>query len=221
MNWIKQLFAHRYKRRATAPAKSRISVRTSMFERKRQALFKMLQAFSYEKRDIVLASGQQSDTYIDCKQTALTGRGHYLIASLFFDLLKQVEQYADRPYVAVGGMALGAAPLASALATHCYAAGRELNAIYVRKESKGHGTNSALEGLGAIPKGAKVLVVEDVIATGGSTLRAVAEFRAAGYIVDTVFALVDRKAGGREALGAEGLQLHSLFDLQDFERGNL
>ena len=98
----------------------------------------------------------------------------------------------------------------------CTLHGRELDAIYVRKEAKGHGTGAFLEGTKHVPSGARVAVVEDVVTTGNASKTAVERLRAHGYVVDTVLTLVDRGAGGKEALEALGLRVFSLFTVADF-----
>jgi orotate phosphoribosyltransferase len=189
------------------------------FDGHRARLLELLLAHSYEEREVTLASGQKSGFYIDCKQAALTGEGHFLVGRLFLDLLHRAEAASGARHAACGGMTLGADPLASALSLTAFLGGRELSAIYVRKEAKGHGTGAYLEGVKPVAPGARVVLVEDVVTTGGSSQKAVTRLRDHGYIVDTVLALVDRGQGGRAALSGMGLQLHALFELQDFPIG--
>lgn len=190
------------------------------FATQKKALLALLRELSYEERDVTLSSGLKSHFYIDCKQTMLTGEGHCLIGALFTELLARAEvthPNAQHPrHEAVGGLTLGADPLSSATALWATLNGRALNAIYVRKEAKGHGTGAFLEGTKAVAVGSRVAVVEDVVTTGNASKTAVERLRAHGYVVDTVLALVDRQAGGREALAAMGLTLHALFDVSDF-----
>jgi orotate phosphoribosyltransferase len=114
---------------------------------------------------------------------------------------------------------MGADLLSSSLALTAFLGGRDLSAIYVRKEPKGHGTGAYLEGTASVPHGARVVLVEDVVTTGGASKTAAERLRAHGYVVDTVLAIVDREAGGREALAAMGLEMHALYNLQDFPIG--
>ncbi|MBM4280313.1 MAG: orotate phosphoribosyltransferase [Deltaproteobacteria bacterium] len=195
------------------------------WDERRAALLSMLRRLSYEEREVTLSSGQRSHFYIDCKQTMLTGEGHVLLGACFSDLLERAEvAHPDRSqprHAAVGGLTMGADPLSSATALWSTLHGRPLHAIYVRKEAKGHGTGAFLEGTKSVPVGARVAVVEDVVTTGNASKTAVERLRAYGYAVDTVLAIVDRQAGGREALHAQGLHVHALFDLRDFpRRGN-
>jgi orotate phosphoribosyltransferase len=116
--------------------------------------------------------------------------------------------------VAVAGLTLGADPLVSAVAMGAALDGRALDALIVRKEAKGHGTGAWLEGPLPAP-GSRITVLEDVVTTGGSALKAVRQLREAGYGVDRVVAIVDRQEGGREVMVAAGLELRSLFLLED------
>ncbi len=187
-------------------------------ETQRQQLLALLRELSYEERDVTLSSGLKSHFYIDCKQTMLTGEGHVLIGALFSELLQRAERATPAlpPFTAVGGLTLGADPLSSATSLWSTLHGREIHAVYVRKEAKGHGTGAYLEGTKKVPVGARVAVVEDVVTTGNASKTAVERLRAHGYVVDTVLALVDRQAGGKEVLAAMGLELHALFDVGDF-----
>ena len=190
------------------------------FSAARAALLAMLKELSYEAREVTLSSGQKSHFYIDCKQTALTGEGHVLVGMCLVELLGRAEVLHPNTmhlqHLACGGLTMGADPLCSALALFATMNGRELNAIYVRKEPKGHGTGAYLEGTRAVPAGSRVVVLEDVVTTGNASLTAARRLREGGFVVDTVLALVDREAGGREALAKEGLWLSSLYSLQDF-----
>lgn len=113
-------------------------------------------------------------------------------------------------------MSIGADPLCSALSLTAFLAGRELPAVFVRKEPKGHGTGAYLEGTAALPEGGSLVLCEDVITTGGSTLKAAERVREGGFEVSHVLALVDRQAGGRDNLQKAGLTLHALFTPDDF-----
>ncbi len=178
----------------------------------RGRLLALLTQLSFEQRKVVLSSGKESNFYIDCKRTALTAEGHFLVGR---QLLAAVRQ--DCPQArAVGGLTLGADPLASAVSLTSYLAGAPLPAFIVRKEPKGHGTGQWIEGLSAIAPGSTVAIVEDVITTGASMLKAVERAQAEGLVVGATFALVDRMEGGREAIEAKGLRVHALFNRKDF-----
>jgi len=173
----------------------------------RQTLLPLLAGKAYRHGQFTLASGRSSDHYVNCKPVSLSGIGLALLGSL---LLEQVETDAS----AVAGLTLGADPLVSAVALQAALAGRELDALIVRKEAKGHGTGAWLEG--PLPAdGSVITVLEDVVTTGGSSLKAVTQLRAAGYRVNRVVTIVDRQEGGLEAMTAAGLELRSLFLLDE------
>lgn len=178
----------------------------------RARLLELLRTLSFQQRRVVLASGRESDFFIDCKQAVLTAEGHAIVGPL---MLEAIHGFSERVR-AVAGVELGGCPLASAVSFASFAAGTPLDAIYVRKESKDHGSRRLLEGDGRLEKGAAVAIVEDVVTTGGSTLKAAEKLRAAGYAIAGVVALVDRLEGGREALQAEGLTVTALYTRTDF-----
>jgi orotate phosphoribosyltransferase len=182
-----------------------------LFELKRARLLALLARLSYERREVTLSSGQKSDFYIDCKQTVLTAEGHFLVGSLMLGLLRSRAPDAD----AVGGLTMGADPLASAVSTLSYVAGKPLTAFYVRKEAKGHGTGQWLEGARSLRPGMRVAILEDVVTTGGSAMKAIGRAREFGLDVAVILGLVDREEGGREALEREA-PLVTLFRKRDF-----
>ncbi len=177
----------------------------------RARLLELLRTRSFARRRVVLASGRESDFFIDCKQAVLTAEGHALVGALMFDALSRLPAC-----VAVAGVELGGCPLASAVALVSFQRGAALDAVYVRKDAKDHGSKRLLEGSSALAPGAPLVILEDVITTGGSTLKAVAKLREAGFTVTGVIALVDRLEGGREAIEAEGLPVVGLFTRRDF-----
>lgn len=176
------------------------------------------------RREVTLASGAKSDWFIDCKQTVLTALGHRLVGEV---LLGCVRNSYPRAQV-VAGVALGGCPLASAvsltsLVGHFSSEGHTergnaaaLDAFYVRKQVKSHGSTRAIEGDDGYPDGATLVVLEDVVTSGGSTLQAVDTLRQAGHNVLGVIALVDREAGGEAALRSAGLGFEALFTRDDF-----
>lgn len=154
-------------------------------------LLELLRTFSYKEREVVLASGKPSTFYIDCKQAILTAEGHFLCGTLICELLAR-----EAPEVrAVGGLTMGADPIASAVATVSWQRGAPIDAFYVRKEPKGHGTQKWIEGDRRVRPGTPVAVVEDVCTTGGSTLKAIE--RAAPRARRAPRGLPGRSAGGR------------------------
>jgi len=178
----------------------------------RARLLELMTELSFARRPVVLSSGKPSDFYIDSKQAVLTAEGHFLVGQL---LLAAIER--DAPSVeAVGGLTMGADPLASAVALVSHISGRPRAAFYVRKEPKSHGTANWLEGTRSLREGMPVAILEDVITTGASALRAIERARLFGLRVVHVFALVDREEeGGREALAREA-PVTSLFTRRDF-----
>ena len=167
-------------------------------------LISLLLERSVTRGDFVLASGRKSAYYIDARRTTMSGEGQLLIGQLGLATLDQRE-WAPR---AVGGLTLGADPVAYAIAHAARRAGRTIDAFTVRKEAKGHGLGRRIEG--NLAAGDPVVVVEDVITTGHSALAAVAQVRQAGGHVLGVLAVVDREEGGREAIAADGVPATAL-----------
>lgn len=177
----------------------------------REQLVDLLRRRSFEKRRVILASGRESDFFIDCKQAILTAEGHALTGALMFEALDLLPE-CD----AVAGVELGGCPLASAVSLTSYVRGRPLDALYVRKEAKDHGTKKLVEGDKSIQPGTRVALLEDVVTTGGSSLKAVEKLRATGAVVVGIVALVDRLEGGAEAIREAGVPLVSLCTRRDF-----
>jgi orotate phosphoribosyltransferase len=178
---------------------------------KKSRLIQLLSERSFERRKVTLASGKESDFFIDCKQTMLTAEGHALVGELMFELLAQLPECE-----AVGGVELGGCPLASAVSLVSFQHGRPLNALYVRKAKKDHGTTKLVEGDKSLRPGLKVALLEDVVTTGGSSLKAVESLREAGALVVGIIALVDRQEGGAETIRAAGLPLVTVATKADF-----
>ena len=168
-------------------------------------LLELLASRAYRRGQFTLASGRSSEHYVNCKPVTLSGRGAQLLAP---KLLALVEPNA----AAVAGLTLGADPMVSWVAHAAAIAGRDLDALIVRKEAKGHGTGAWLEGPLPAP-GARITLLEDVVTSGGSALKAVHQLRQAGSVLKRVVAIVDREEGGAAALQQEGLELHSLYRL--------
>ncbi len=178
---------------------------------RRARLVELLRERSFERRRVILASGRESDFFIDCKQTALTAEGHALIGELMLAALDDLP-----PCDAVGGVELGGCPLASAVSLTSFQRGRPLPALYVRKARKDHGTTKLVEGDKSMSPGVRVALLEDVITTGGSSLKAVETLREAGATVTGIVALVDREEGGAETIREAGLPLVALARRSDF-----
>ena len=169
---------------------------------------------AYEKRRVRLASGRESDFYIDSKQVTLTAAGIYKIAFYILHFIQ--EKGLD--VKAVGGPAMGAVPLVGAISALSYQAPFycPLDTFYIRNERKEHGTAKLVEGP-ALQKGLPVLLVDDVITTGGSILRAAREVREMGCRVETLMGIVDRQEGGRENIENEGFKFYAIVTRNELE----
>ena len=181
----------------------------------RESLIRLVRERSYREGDFTLASGQKSSFYIDMKATTLHPDGAYLIGELAVELLAQ----KDVPIEGVGGLTLGADPIATALSLAGRARGKSWPAFIVRKEAKGHGTGKYVEGAENLRPGAPVLVLEDVVTTGGSSVKAIERLRAEGYRPVAVLTVVDRQQGGEANLRALGVDFFSLLTLTDLRSG--
>ena len=175
----------------------------------KEELLKLLKENAYKKGEFKLSSGKTSEHYVNCKPVTLNGRGLTLASVM---LLEHVEKDS----VAVGGLTLGADPIVSGVVVVSGLDKRLLNGLIVRKEPKGHGTEAWIEGP-ILPEGSKVTVLEDVITTGGSAIKAVKRIRDAGYKVDRVVSIVDRQENDEAttAMKLAGIELYSIFTLKD------
>lgn len=174
----------------------------------RNALATLIRERALEFGDFTLASGKKAKFYLDCRRVTLDSAGARLIGEGMLDLLK-----ADWPD-AVGGMAIGADPITAAILTVADLAGQTLKGFIVRKESKEHGKGRMVEG--PVEAGQRVVVVEDVVTTGGSSIKAIEHCESMGLKVIGVLAIIDRLEGGAAAFAARGLQLRTLFTVRDF-----
>ncbi len=172
----------------------------------KERLKKIIIELSYEKRNVVLASGRASDFYFDGKQTTLHPEGGYLTGKLFFESIRDVEGVEG-----VGGLTLGADPIATATSVVSFLEGKPIPGFIIRKEPKGHGTGAWLEGRKNLKPGARVVIVEDVVTSGGSSIKAIKRAEEEGLTVLGVVTLVDREEGGRENIEKEGYWMKSIF----------
>lgn len=175
----------------------------------RQHLLDLLCQLAYQEGDFILSSGQRSSYYINGKQVTLHPQGALAIGRIFLSQLPTDVQ-------AVAGLTLGADPIVSAVSVVSAYEHRPIPALIIRKEPKGHGTRAYIEGP-SLPAGASVVVLEDVVTTGQSALKAVERLRQAGYSVNQVMALVDRQQGGAELYQSAGLQFQSMFSIQQIQ----
>ena len=172
-------------------------------------LLKLLKEHAYRKGEFKLSSGKKSEHYVNCKPVTLSAQGINLVSTLLLECISS-------DVVAVGGLTLGADPLVSGVALVSALDSRMINGLIVRKEAKGHGTQAYIEGL-LPPEGTKITVLEDVITTGGSAIKAATRLRDAGYVVERVVAIVDRQEDKEadEFMESVDLELRSLFTLDE------
>jgi len=175
----------------------------------KEELLTLLKKDAYRRGEYTLSSGKTSEHYVNCKPVILNGKGLFYASCL---LLEEVEDDS----VAVAGLTLGADPLVSGVVTVSAIDEVNLDALIIRKEPKGHGTASQVEGK-LPPKGSKITVLEDVTTTGGSSLKAVEVLRDLGYKIDTVISIVDRKEGAADLMQVYGIKLKSLYTIDDFQ----
>jgi orotate phosphoribosyltransferase len=175
----------------------------------RERLLELIRERSLERGDFVLASGAKSDYYVDCRRTTMHAEGQVLVGQLGWELLKASGLDPD----SAGGLTMGADPVSYALAYTSWLAGEPVSAFSVRKEAKEHGRGRRIEG--CFESGHRVVVVEDVITSGGSALEACTAVEAAGGQVLGILALLDREAGGREVLERAGYRVLSLIRISE------
>lgn len=175
----------------------------------RERLVALLLERSFRVGDFVLSSGARSRYYVDARTTTTHAEGQAVVGRLG---LAAVREAGLRP-AAVGGMTLGADPVAYAIAHASWMAGDPVNAFTVRKEPKAHGTGKRVEGCFAA--GDRVVMIEDTVTTGGSTLKAIQAVEAEGGTVLAVLALIDREEGGRQAIEAAGYRFLTIVRIAE------
>ena len=180
----------------------------------RARLKKIIAKRSFGRGEITLASGRKSDFYFNLKPTMFDPEGAALLAELTFDALK------DDQLDYIGGLEMGAVPLAGALAQLSWIKGHPISAFFVRKQPKEHGAKLLIEGLAKDETlgGKRIVVVEDVTTTGGSAIKAVESVRQAGGNVVLAFTMVDREEGAEETFKAAGIPFRSLYKAGEFLR---
>ena len=176
---------------------------------RREELLGLIINGAYKKGEYKLSSGRTSEHYVNCKPITLSGEGLTIASALLLEFI-------ETDTAAVAGLTLGADPLVSGVAMAAWNKDWDVRALIVRKEAKGHGTGAWIEGP-LPPVGSKVTILEDVITTGGSAVKAATRIRDAGYVVERVVALVDRQENGEadEFMESAGLELYSLFSLDE------
>ncbi|NEO97579.1 MAG: orotate phosphoribosyltransferase [Symploca sp. SIO2E9] len=176
----------------------------------RQWLRQLFHKLAYKEGDFVLSSGQRSSYYINGKQVTLHPQGALAIGRLLLSMLPVDTQ-------AVAGLTLGADPIVTAVSIISALENRPIPALIIRKEPKGHGTMAYIEGP-TLAAGAKVVVLEDVVTTGKSAMKAVEHLKNAGYQVEQVIALVDRQQGGAQLYQSVGLKFQAVFNIEDIRQ---
>ncbi len=165
-------------------------------------------AFKYSEEPIFkLVSGKMSNYYFNCKAVALHPEGMHIIGNTIFEMIKDLNAKG------IGGLSLGADPIAYAVAYTSYIKGKPIEAFIVRKTPKSHGTMQLIEG--NVKKGDRIVIVDDVITTGKSTIEAITKAREAGLEIVKVLALIDRQEGGKEAVKDIGYKLDSVITRDD------
>jgi len=178
----------------------------------REALISLIRHKALKFGEFTLTSGKKASYYLDGKQVTLDPVGARLVAEGILDLLDMLDE--DHAPVAVGGMSIGADPITAAVVTMSAVRNTPLCGFMVRKQAKGHGTNQYIEG--PVKPGDNVVIVEDVVTTGGSSLEAIKRVEEFGMVVGQVIAIIDRMEGGTEAFDQCGYKLASLLTIRDF-----
>ncbi|MFM9198176.1 MAG: orotate phosphoribosyltransferase [Planctomycetia bacterium] len=172
-------------------------------------LVALIEAKALKRGTFRLASGREASFYLDAKQVVLDSHGAMLVGKA---ILERLRSLGGLP-AAVGGMSIGADPITSAVVTMAGVAGLPLKGFMVRKEPKDHGTKKYVEG--PVEPGQRVVIVEDVTTTGGSSLLAIDRVQEFGLVVERVVTVIDRLAGAKDAFAARGIPLESLVTIRD------
>ena len=187
-----------------------VSISTTNLPDLRKLLLDLCCQLAYREGDFVLSSGLRSNYYINGKQVTLHPQGALAVGRLLLSMLPDNTQ-------AVAGLTLGADPIVTAVSVVSAYENQPIPALIVRKEAKGHGTMAYIEGP-HLPAGAKVVVLEDVVTTGQSAMKAVSRLREAGYVVENVISLVDREQGGAELYQSAKLQFQAVFTIGEIQQ---
>ncbi len=182
-----------------------------MYISDRELLRTIILEHSLKRGDFTLTSGKKSNVYLDCKNTTLHPEGAYLCGRLFYDMI--LNEGLD--IYGIGGITLGADPIVTSISLISQIEGNPIPAFIIRKEKKGHGTGSWIEGKGNILVNSEVALVEDVVTTGGSLIKAIKRTKEEGFKVVMTMTIVDREEGGDEAILDMGLPLYSIFKMSE------
>ncbi len=173
----------------------------------KRRLLELIKERSLKRGDFILSSGKKSNYYIDGKYITLDPEGAYLVGRIF------LNTYMDVDIDAVGGLTLGADPIVGSIVALSFNLSKPLRGFIVRKEEKPHGSRRFIEG--PLYEGDRVVIVEDVITTGASSLKAISAAEGEGAIVKGVFCIVDREEGGRSFLEEKGYRVNAIFKRDD------
>jgi len=187
-----------------------------MDETKRRML-ELLKNKSFKQGEFTLASGKKSDFFIDCKEVTLMAQGLLYSGLIFFDFIKRWYLCGSYKVDYLVGVPLGGCTIVDATAFVCSLNKIDMNILYIRDTKKNHGTKQRIEGLKSIHKGNKVILIEDVVTTGGSSINAIRVLHDAGLKVECVLTLIDRLEGGSENIkNKTGVYLYSIFTRNNF-----
>ncbi|MEO0430240.1 MAG: orotate phosphoribosyltransferase [Cyanobacteria bacterium J06656_5] len=175
----------------------------------KQQLLDLICTDAYKEGDFILSSGKQSTYYINGKLVTLHPQGGQMVGRVMLD-------YIDDSVVGVGGLTLGADPIVTAVSVVAAYEGRSITPLIVRKEAKGHGTQAYIEGP-VLPAESNVVILEDVVTTGQSAMKAITRLRAAGYAVNQVISLVDRQQGGAEYYIQENIDFKAVYTISEIQ----
>ncbi|MCP4650574.1 MAG: orotate phosphoribosyltransferase [PVC group bacterium] len=176
----------------------------------RKRLLTVLKRKSFKKKRVVLASGKVSNYYFDGRITSLSSEGAYCIGKIILDMLKKNK------IDAIGGLTLGADPIIGAVSTLSFKTKNPINGFIVRKETKKYGMQNLIEGT-PLKKSSRVVIVDDVVTTGSSTIKAIEAVQKLGCKIVRVIAVVDRLEGAKENIAKCGLELESIFTIKNFK----
>ncbi|MGD1950613.1 MAG: orotate phosphoribosyltransferase [Leptolyngbyaceae cyanobacterium] len=175
----------------------------------KQQLLDLICTDAYEEGDFTLSSGQQSSYYINGKLVTLHPQGGQMVGQVLLN-------YLNNSVVGVGGLTLGADPIVTAVSVVAAYEGRSITPLIVRKEAKGHGTQAYIEGP-VLPETSNVVILEDVVTTGQSAMKAIVRLREAGYAVNQVISLVDRQQGGSEYYAQENIVFKAVYTISEIQ----
>lgn len=176
----------------------------------KERLLTILKTLSYEEGNFTLVSGKKSTYYIDAKETTLNPEGMFLVGKLMYTITREIPGID-----AVGGVSIGGDPLVCAVVLESYKMNDNLSGFLIRKEPKGHGTNRWIEGGKNLKAGMNVVILEDVVTTGGSSLKAIEATEKEGYKVKGIIAILDRLEGGKDTIESKGYLFKPILTLND------